>query len=115
MVVRCTNVEQVVPRDSACLGLAGDHESQLKIEAKHGDMCRFNPKVTIDENNYEVVEGNVVELCEKAAKQLGEKSHAVMMDLMPSVPQEALPGSMLTSSGGEDNDDLAQRLHELRR
>ena len=71
-------------------------------------MCRFNPEVTTDKDNYKVVEGTMVELCEKAVEQLGEKSHAVMMDLMPSVPQEALP----TSSGSKD---LTQRLHELRR
>ena len=86
-------------------------------------MCRFNPKVTTDENNYEVVEGNMIELCENAATQLGERSLSVMTDLseassmvsptlisiMPSVPLDAL-----ASSRRQDDDDLARRLQQLR-
>ena len=122
-VIRRTDTNQVVPRDSACLGLGGDHEAQLKIEAKHGDMCKFNPNVTTDENNYEVVEGNMIELCEKAAKQLGERSHSVMTNLskapsllppttlsiMPSKPRDAL-----ASSHPQDDNDLARHLKQLR-
>ncbi len=91
-------------------------------------MCKFNPQVVKDENNYDVVEGNVVELCEEAAKQLGERSHPTMINLpvlpssisptlisaTPSVPRATLPGSPLAPSS-QDDDDLARRLHELRR
>ena len=74
---RCANAEQVVPQYSATLGLPGDRESQIKIQAKHGDMCRFNPDITMDKSNYKLVEGNVLELCEKAS-QLGETNHSTM-------------------------------------
>lgn len=46
------------------IGLPGDHENQVKLEATHSDMCRFNPKVQIDAKNFKLVEGNVLELCE---------------------------------------------------
>ena len=88
------------------MGLTGDYESQLKIEAKHEDMCRYNPNFTKDENNYDVVEGNTVELCEEAARQLGEKIHPVKVNLtenkpkvianMPFAPREALCNQLLT-------------------
>ena len=86
-------------------------------------MCKFNPKVVTDENNYEVVEGNMIELCEKAIKQLGERSHNVMTNLseasslfspttlsiMPSKPRDAL-----ASSHRQDDNDFARRLQQLR-
>lgn len=46
------------------IGLSGDRESQVKLEATHSDMCRFNPKDQIDAKNFKLVEGNVLELCE---------------------------------------------------
>ena len=46
------------------IGLSGDRECQVKLEATHSDMCRFNPKAQIDAKNYKLVEGNVLELCE---------------------------------------------------
>ena len=65
---------QVVPQSSATIGLTGTRESQLKIQAKHGDMCRFNPDVPMDRKNYELVEGNLLEMCEQAS-QLGKRDH----------------------------------------
>ena len=70
LTFRCTHYEQVVPRESACLNLPGDIETELKIEAKHEDMCRFNPDVEMDECNYEMVEGNTVRLCKQAVRRL---------------------------------------------
>ena len=46
------------------IGLSGDRESQVKLEATHSDMCRFNPKAQIDAKNFKLVEGSVLELCE---------------------------------------------------
>ena len=58
------------------MGLPGDHENQVKLEATHSDMCRFNPNVQIDAKNYKLVEGNVLELCEvsKRARTYGVAS-----------------------------------------
>ena len=57
------------------IGLPRDRESQLKLHAEHSDMCRFNPASLSDKKNYELVEGNVLDLCENAS-QIGEKSHS---------------------------------------
>lgn len=91
-------------------------------------MCRFNPNVTRDEDNYEVVAENMIELCEKGAGQLDERSHPVIKDAqdasppvgptristMPSVPREALPFPSLASNRCEDDHGLTRRLHQLR-
>ena len=50
------------------IGLSGDRESQVKLEATHSDMCRFNPEAQIDAKNFKLVEGNVLELCELSQK-----------------------------------------------
>ena len=107
------------------MGLTGDFESQLKIEAKHEDMCRFNPNVTKDESNYDVVEGNTVELCEEAARQLGERIHPVKVNLtenkckvianMPFAPREALCNPLLSLNRRREEDDITveERLQHL--
>ena len=46
------------------IGLPGDRENQVKLEATHSDMCRFNLNTQIDAKNFKLVEGNVLELCE---------------------------------------------------
>ena len=53
-----------MPRTSAVIGLPGDQENQVKLEATHSDMCRFNPNAQVDAKNFKLVEGNVLELCE---------------------------------------------------
>ena len=58
-----------MPQASAMIGLPGDRENQVKLEATHSDMCRFNPNTQVDAKNFKLVEGNVLELCE-ASKTL---------------------------------------------
>ena len=70
-----------MPQSSAIIGLPGDHENQIKLQAKHSDMCRFNPADTVDNKNYKFVEGNVLELCENCM-QLGKKSRS-SIDQLP--------------------------------
>lgn len=106
------------------MGFAGIHENQLKIEAKHGDMCRFDPNVAMDESNYELVEGNTIWLCEEAAKRLGEKSHTVVADSqgdastlipnLPSAPQGTLADPPLTPDRRQDGGDIEERVQRLR-
>lgn len=106
------------------MGFAGVYETQLKIEAKHGDLCRFDPSVAMDESNYELVEGNTIGLCEEAVKHLGEKSHTVIGDSlgaastlipnMPSAPQGALAGPPLTPIRRQDGGDIEEKLQRLR-
>jgi hypothetical protein len=45
------------------LGLAGHRENPVRLNATHGDMCRFNPSVKADKENYFLVEGNITDLC----------------------------------------------------
>jgi hypothetical protein len=45
------------------LGLDGRRENQVKLDAAHEDMCRFNPSVRKDKDNYILVEGNIADLC----------------------------------------------------
>ena len=55
---------QLVPRESAVLGLAGLREQQLELRATHSDMCRFDPDGKIDKINYFLVSGNIADLCD---------------------------------------------------
>ena len=98
------------------MGLTGDYESQLKIEAKHEDMCRYNPNVTKDESNYDVVEGITVELCEEAARQLGERIYPVKVNMtenkskvianIPFAPREAFCNPLLTLNRHQEEDGI---------
>lgn len=56
----------MVPRGSAVIGLPGNRENVVQLDALHDDMCRFNPDSKQDRENYFKVEGNVKELCEYA-------------------------------------------------
>jgi hypothetical protein len=54
-----------VPRESAVLGLKGERESQVRLNATHSNMCRFNPDVKEDANNYFYVQGHIADLCSR--------------------------------------------------
>jgi hypothetical protein len=58
-------MEKLVPRESAVFGLDGRRENQVKLDAAHRDMCRFNPSMKKDTDNYFLVEGNIADLCSK--------------------------------------------------
>jgi len=63
---------RIVPRASAVIGLPGDIENQVGIDASHSDICRFDPSIMIDMDNYEKVQGNFQELYEGALERQGE-------------------------------------------
>ncbi|KAL4790496.1 hypothetical protein BDV19DRAFT_372146 [Aspergillus venezuelensis] len=56
----------IVPFDSAVLGLPGQRETQLRINADHSNMCRFDMTVQLDKDNYRKVERNLQMLCADA-------------------------------------------------
>ncbi|RDL31471.1 uncharacterized protein BP5553_09680 [Venustampulla echinocandica] len=58
-------IGSIVPRESAVLHLGGDRENQVRLNADHSSMCRFNPSVKADMNNYFFVEENIADLCEQ--------------------------------------------------
>jgi hypothetical protein len=54
------------------MGLPGNREKIIKLEASHSDMCRFDLPDSLkeddDRDNYELVEGNLTRLCALASK-----------------------------------------------
>ena len=108
------------------IGLPGDHENQLKLHAEHSDMCRFNPNSPSDKKNYDLVEGNILELCENAS-QIGEKSHSSIDRLRHASANavgstESAEASSVTAPFNlevplpqiHDDEDLERRIHDLR-
>ncbi|KAE9363102.1 hypothetical protein N431DRAFT_139602 [Stipitochalara longipes BDJ] len=68
-VISCYEVNsEVVPYDSAVLGLPGSRETVLRRNAGHSDVCRFNPKSKIDACDYELFEHNLKNMVEAALK-----------------------------------------------
>lgn len=61
---RHPNTDQIVSRSSAVLELLGDIENQVKIDADHSDMCRFDLSVAKDRDNYHLVQANIEDLCD---------------------------------------------------
>ena len=57
---------QIVPRHSAVTGVLGD---EIKLDASHSDMCRFDLDEKTDRQNYRKVEANLRNLCEFAIAQ----------------------------------------------
>ena len=107
------------------IGLPGDHENQLKLHAEHSNMCRFNPVSSIDKKNYELVEGNLLDLCENAL-EIGEKSHssidrlrhisanAVGDAVSSDATSAAAPSNMeVCMSQKRDDEDLERKIYDL--
>ena len=62
---------QIVPRESAVLGLSGDVENQVRLEADHSNICCFDFSIEDDLDNYEVVAANIKELYKASLKRKG--------------------------------------------
>ncbi|CAG8974636.1 hypothetical protein HYALB_00012104 [Hymenoscyphus albidus] len=75
-------IGNLVPRESAVFGLAGDRENQVRLNADHRSMCRFHPNVERDAQNYFLVEGDVVELVDDAAKASTRKDKDMNEDMI---------------------------------
>jgi hypothetical protein len=50
-----------VPKESSRLGLPGDREHIVKLNADHSSICRFG-RSQVDEDNFELVQANIKEL-----------------------------------------------------
>ncbi|KAH8652856.1 hypothetical protein BGZ61DRAFT_374660, partial [Ilyonectria robusta] len=59
-------IGNIVPRDSAVLDMPGDIETQVKIEANHGDICRFDTRDLSDSQRYKKVRHGLRKLHEAA-------------------------------------------------
>ena len=62
----------ILPRASAVIGLAGDIENQVGLDASHREICRFDPSILTDKDNYEKVQGNLEEFYKGALEKQGE-------------------------------------------
>ncbi|KAI9367173.1 hypothetical protein BJX61DRAFT_547746 [Aspergillus egyptiacus] len=59
------NEAQIVPKESAQIGLPGNIENIVMLAADHSNICKFD-EGRVDRNNYKLVKGNLEELYEKA-------------------------------------------------
>lgn len=50
------------------LGLPGDKETIIRMNADHGGVCRFDPTNSIDQDNYIMLEGALIRVCRAALK-----------------------------------------------
>ncbi len=58
--------QQIVPFDSAVLKLAGNRETQMRIDADHSNMCRFDLESQRDQDNYRKVQRRLQMMCADA-------------------------------------------------
>ena len=54
------------------IGLPGDVENQVRLEADHSGLCRFDESVEEDVDNYKYVSANMKELYVTALQVSGE-------------------------------------------
>ena len=58
---------QVVPKESARLGLPGHHENIVKLNADHSTVCKFGD-TQADKDNFELVQVNISDIYKSALK-----------------------------------------------
>lgn len=58
---------KIVSRRSADLGMPGDRENVVKLNASHGNMCKFGTGTT-DQDNLKLVLSNIRDLYKNALK-----------------------------------------------
>jgi hypothetical protein len=63
---------EIVPRDSAVIGLPGNVEAQLALDATHSDMCRFDLSTLADQDNFRIVKARVRRLYREVVRVQGE-------------------------------------------
>ena len=59
MVALTAVSQQIVPRASAVIGLPGDVENAVKLDADHSNMCCFDLSNQKDRDNFHLVEANM--------------------------------------------------------
>jgi hypothetical protein len=60
-------IKKIVPRESARLGIPGDRENVVKLNADHRGVCKFGPSET-DQDNLKLVCSNIKDLFQSALK-----------------------------------------------
>lgn len=75
---------QVVPRESARLGLPGDRENIVKLNAGHAGVCKFGPGQK-DQDNFELVRSNIKDIYKNAIKDSELRTAPAVPDRKESV------------------------------
>ena len=70
---------QIVDKDSATLGLPSSRETQVALDANHSDICKFD---AIDSDDYEQVEGNIVDLAKRALLAVAERARLAALNVL---------------------------------
>ncbi len=84
-----------MPRDSATIGLPGDIENQVGLDASHSEMCRFEPSLQADMKNYQWVKRNIKGLYLGALEKQGET--------LPNAPRHQLEDRLAALAAWEGN------------
>ena len=87
---------QIVDKKSATLGLPGAREEQIALDADHSNVCKFK---SAEDDNYEQVSGNLVELVKAAREACRERQR--LADLM--IPTGGTSEAIATGSTYVDN------------
>ena len=79
-------------------------------------MCQFDPSVASDRANYELVQGNMDELCKKAS-QLGETNQSTTHTTQEQIsnPEPLTENTTFPSVPTSSDEDLESRVEALRR
>ena len=84
------------------IGLPREREFQIRLDADHSKMCRFDLSLEDDRDNYEYVEGHLTELCSQAlahaskyAEEQGEGADTQEHDLPVISMEDPRDDSML--------------------
>ncbi len=85
-------LSQVVPRESARLGMPGDRENVVKLNADHRGVCKFGESQT-DQDNFKYVRANIRDIYKKAL-QKSVPTPAAALPVWGGGPQ---PGQDITS------------------
>ncbi|KAH6671182.1 hypothetical protein B0J14DRAFT_595495 [Halenospora varia] len=74
----------IVDKKSATLGLPGDREKQIPLEADHSGVCKF---ASADGDDYEYVSSNLVRLVESAVESAAEREQKSVADMRTTYEQ----------------------------
>ncbi|KAI0102805.1 TPR-like protein [Nemania sp. FL0031] len=116
------SLDNVVPRESAQLGLPSDHERIIKLDADHRTVCKFGSSQT-DQDNFKLVRSNIKSIYKKAlantSRPLRLDTYGIVdqvilsdTDISPKLPCHYIPLPKNTQFTGRDTilDDLKRKL-----
>lgn len=101
---------EIVSRDSATIGLPGDVENVVALNADHSNMCRFDLADEEDESNYEIVATNVKDVYDHAMIRR-EETFLILPEAPSSEPGRVPPNPTSKQGPGSFQEEPDSR-HE---